>query len=75
MYVCTCNPFSDKTVKTAFDQAAAKSERVTLSQIYRQCSSGQEINGNCHACAPMLADMVRDHNRKIIPVIPVNDPL
>lgn len=75
MYVCTCNPFSDKAVKACFDTAAKKGARVTVSEVYKACTDGKTINESCHACAPMLADMTKDHNRKIIPILPVRDPL
>lgn len=70
MYVCTCNPISDRAVKACFDQAAEKGERVTVSETYRACTGGKAPTASCHQCVPMLADMVRDHNRKIIPIIP-----
>ncbi len=75
MYICVCNPFSDKDVQSHFDAAAAQAERVTLNQTYAACSGGEPINGDCHKCVQTLAGMVKDHNSKIIPVAPVPDSL
>lgn len=75
MYICTCNPFSDRAVNTCFNTAAEKVERVTVSEIYRACTDGSTPNRDCHSCVPMLADMVKGHNRKIIPIRPAADPV
>lgn len=70
MYVCCCNPFSDKAVKAHFEENA-KDRRATVSELYNACSGGAKPQ--CKTCLPTLAEMVKDHNRKIIPIVPVPD--
>jgi bacterioferritin-associated ferredoxin len=58
MYICSCNPFNDKTVKDCLGKAGDKSVRVA--EIYRACSGGKKPQ--CGSCLPMLKEMVTDHN-------------
>lgn len=58
MYVCCCNPFSDKKVKECLDKAGDKSVRVA--EIYRACSGGAKPQ--CGSCLPTLKNMVTEHN-------------
>lgn len=70
MYVCMCNPFTDKDVKTALSNPDI---RNTPAQIYKCCSGGQ--SPNCGSCICMVKDMIVDHHsalgvQKIIEDLP-----
>lgn len=55
MYVCLCNPFTDKDVKDALDSGAAR----TAGQVYKTCSGGQKPC--CGTCLCMVRDIVKGH--------------
>ncbi len=55
MYVCMCNPFTDKDVKCALDNPEV---RNTPAQIYKACSG---TGPNCGSCMCMIKDMIVDH--------------
>lgn len=55
MYVCMCNPFTDKDVKCAL---ADPEVRNTPAQIYKACSG---TGPNCGSCMCMIKDMIVDH--------------
>lgn len=57
MYVCMCNPFTDKDVKNALADPLV---RNTPAQIYKCCSGGQAPN--CGNCMCMVKDMIVDHH-------------
>lgn len=60
MYVCLCNPFTDKDVKSALDNPDV---RNTPAQIYKTCSGG---NGpNCGSCMCVVKDMIVEHQSAI----------
>jgi bacterioferritin-associated ferredoxin len=56
MYVCICNPFTDKDVKSALSNPEIPN---TTSQIYKCCSGGN--SPNCGTCVNMLKCMIVDH--------------
>lgn len=60
MYICICNPFSDRDVRDFLDQTDNK---VTLKTAYRACSGGEDMN--CGSCACELKRMVDHHNNAI----------
>ena len=56
MYVCMCNPFTDKDVKNALENPDICN---TPAQIYKACAGG---NGpNCGTCIHMVKDLIVDH--------------
>ena len=71
MYVCMCNPFTDKDVKRALESPDV---RNTPAQIYKTCSGGK--GPNCGSCMCFVKDMIVDHHsaigvQKIIDDMPV----
>lgn len=56
MYMCLCNPFSDKDVRKALDNPDIKN---TPAQIYKRCSGGQ--SPGCGTCLCAIKDMIVDH--------------
>lgn len=58
MYICLCNPFTDKDVKTALEDTSTG--RKTPGKVYKACSGGQKPC--CGTCICMLKDMVANHN-------------
>lgn len=70
MYVCLCNPFTDKDVKAALENPEV---RNTPAQIYKSCAG---TGPNCGSCMCMVKDMIVDHQsalgvQKIIEDLPV----
>lgn len=61
MYICSCNPFSDKKVKDYIDQAGDK--KIQMSEVYRHCSGGEKPQ--CCSCLPELKEMVLKHNNAV----------
>lgn len=59
MYVCLCNPFTDKDV-AAHLSASGKS---TIKSVYSACSGGEKMN--CGNCACDLKSMVDTHNNTL----------
>lgn len=57
MYVCICNPFTDKDVKQALENPDV---RNTPAQIYKCCSGGGRPN--CGTCLCEIKDMIVDHH-------------
>lgn len=57
MYVCLCNPFTDKDVKSALENPEV---RNTPAQIYKTCSGGK--GPNCGSCMCFVKDMIVDHH-------------
>ena len=60
MYICHCNPFSDRDVKELLKD---KEDRASVSKVYRHCSGGN--SPQCCTCLPTLKAMVRDHNGRV----------
>ncbi len=56
MYVCLCNPFTDKDVKAALEDPCV---RNTPAQIYKKCSGG--TGPNCGSCLCQVKDMIVEH--------------
>lgn len=56
MYVCLCNPFTDKDVKSALESPAI---RKTPGQVYKACSGGQKPC--CGTCLCLVRDIVNAH--------------
>lgn len=57
MYVCLCNPFSDKDVTRALENPCV---RNTPAQIYKACSGG--VKPCCGSCVCAIKDMIVDHH-------------
>ena len=57
MYICLCNPFTDKEVRSYLGCCQG---RASVGQVYRACSGGE--SPNCCSCMETLREMVRDHN-------------
>lgn len=57
MYVCLCNPFSDKDVTNALRNPDI---RNTPAQIYKACSGG--VKPCCGSCVYAIKDMIVDHH-------------
>ena len=57
MYMCLCNPFSDKKVE---EHLTKTDGRTTVSEVYKACSGGSKPN--CCSCLETLKDMVKIHN-------------
>jgi len=57
MYVCLCNPFTDKDVQRALESPEI---RNTPAQIYKTCSGGK--GPNCGSCMCFVKDMIVDHH-------------
>lgn len=55
MYVCLCNPFTDKDVQNALSDSSVKKSPAN---IYKACSGGQQPC--CGTCLCMIRDMVGD---------------
>lgn len=69
MYVCICNPFTDKTVKTHLQSCSGK---VKVSDTYTACSGGEKMN--CGTCACELKKMVDTHNNGLT-IEAINDQM
>lgn len=60
MYVCLCNPFSDKKVSKLL---SSKKDKSTVSEVYSTCSGGEKPN--CCQCLETVKSMVKSHNESI----------
>lgn len=56
MYICMCNPFTDKDVTKALESPSVKN---TPSQVYKACSGG--TGPNCGSCINAIKCMIVDH--------------
>lgn len=61
MYVCNCNPFSDKAVKQYLSECG--DQKARCGDVYRTCSGG--ASPKCGRCGPTLKEMVREHNNTV----------
>lgn len=61
MYVCLCNPFTDRDVKAALEDKSLT--RKTAGTIYKACSGGQKPC--CGSCVCMLKEMVANHEASL----------
>ncbi len=60
MYICICNPFTDKDVQK---HLSACGQKTTPGRVYSACSGGEKVN--CGNCTCMLKDMVDHHNNTL----------
>lgn len=60
MYVCICNPFTDKDVKNALENPDV---RNTPAQVYKCCSGGERPN--CGNCLCEIKDMIVEYQSTI----------
>lgn len=58
MYVCCCNPFTDRDVKAVIGSGATKN---TPGQIYKACTGGKKPN--CGNCVCMIKDIMAENER------------
>jgi len=70
MYVCVCNPFTDKDVRDALENPDV---RNTPAQIYKCCSGGE--SPRCGTCVCEIKAMIVEHQsaagvQKIIEDLP-----
>lgn len=60
MYICICNPFTDKDVKKHLSSRATK---TTPGKVYSACTNGEKVN--CGNCTCELKSMVDHHNNAL----------
>ena len=58
MYVCLCNPFSDKKVREHLNGSEGKAR---VSDVYTACTDGEKPQ--CCSCMQTLKDIVHSHNK------------
>jgi bacterioferritin-associated ferredoxin len=58
MYICLCNPFSDRDVKDYLKENPEGC--ATVGKVYRACSSGE--SPRCCSCIQTLKDLLSDHS-------------
>lgn len=68
MYVCLCNPFTDRDVKAALESDALP--RKTAASVYKACSGGQKPC--CGSCVCVIKDMVAGHKNALENAQPAN---
>jgi bacterioferritin-associated ferredoxin len=61
MYICMCNPFTDKDL-----DGALKDEKVAkkTSAVYKACSGGEKPC--CGTCICEIRDRIEAHNNEIL---------
>ncbi len=59
MYLCLCNPFTDKDVAAHL----SVSGKCSMKSVYSACSGGEKMN--CGNCACELKSMVDTHNNAL----------
>lgn len=59
MYLCTCNPFTDKNLD---EHLSAQKGSVKVADAYKACTGGE--SPKCSACIPEITKMVQDHNEE-----------
>ena len=57
MYICLCNPFSDRDVQDYLKENPDCP--ATAGKVYRACSGGQ--SPQCCTCLQTLKDMLSEH--------------
>lgn len=62
MYICMCNPFTDRTVDKFLN--LMRERKVTIAETYRACSGGE--SPQCCSCLCTLKDIVQEHNSAVI---------
>lgn len=61
MYICYCNPFTDKDLDKALED---KDIRKTASSVYKACSGGE--TPCCGSCICEVKERVKDHLDKAL---------
>jgi len=56
MYICLCNPFSDKDVAAYLADNGAD---ASVSKVYKACTDGE--SPQCCSCIQTLKDMLSDN--------------
>jgi bacterioferritin-associated ferredoxin len=59
MYVCLCNPFTDKDVANVLRDASV---RKTTAHVYKACAGGEKPC--CGSCLCVIKDMVAHHQNQ-----------
>lgn len=59
MYVCLCNPFTDKDLDRALRDDAV---RKTPASVYKACSGGEKPC--CGTCLCVVRERVANHNKQ-----------
>lgn len=57
MYICLCNPFSDKDVKAYLKENEGRD--ATVGKVYTACTSGEKPQ--CCSCLQTLKQILSDH--------------
>lgn len=60
MYICLCNPFSDRQVREHLEK---KSGTARVADVYHACSGGEKPN--CCSCMKTLKEIVKSHNNTV----------
>jgi bacterioferritin-associated ferredoxin len=61
MYVCMCNPFTDKDLEKALQD---ESVRKKTSAVYKACTGGEKPC--CGTCICEIRDRVNKHNEETL---------
>lgn len=69
MYVCLCNPFTDRDVKAALE-GPFLGRKKTAGAVYKACTGGQKPC--CGSCVCTLKEMVADHEASLENAVPAN---
>ncbi len=59
MYICLCNPFTDKDVQEHLGDTG----KTTVKEVYAACSGGESMN--CCSCACEMKAIVDTHNNAL----------
>ena len=68
MYVCLCNPFTDRDVKAVLDDKSVT--RKTAATVYKACTGGAKPC--CGSCVCVLKEMVANHESALEEAVPAN---
>lgn len=60
MYICMCNPFSDKKVR---EHLNSTNGTARVADVYSCCSNGEKPR--CCSCIQTLKDIVQNHNNTV----------
>lgn len=61
MYICLCNPFTDKDLDSALKNDAVEKKTA---QIYKACSGGEKPG--CGTCLCEIKDRIDTHNNETL---------
>lgn len=59
MYICICNPFTDKDVEKHLQECG----KTRAKDVYKACSGGESMN--CGSCACDLQAIIDKHNNTL----------